>query len=614
MHCFVEIALPGVIARGLISHSRPPARRAVNALGAQLAAVAAMASVRNFLDTLAQLDVPGVAVSLPASLPLPSFSVAGATAASSDAATAPHRAEMPAPALTGSDLVSGAAGHGVGSLGGLAGAGTLANSHTSTAEASWEPRPGDEAGLAAGAGGRRRFGKRHLADEDAYAREQARQQLEQQRANAAQAASAASVPGAAEPTQVLEAFSVRHGLSPSAWSKRYERSRKNIRVPWTHEETTALEQGVRRFGTRWSTILRAPGLGEPLVRNARSSVDLKDKWRNWSNRLRKDRNPLGWVASKDPVPRDVFLRALQDKIPLRGTPGFEAAMALSDPASPDRAAKHIGGRPPAVPVQQVVDVGMPHGAPTTTAAAIQAAATTLSGHAGVAPSVSGALSLDMPGLPVSVSMLTASSLAATGLLPSGALTQQGLPAPHALSQPPASTGAPLQAAKRARDGGDASDASNASDAVGAASTEVLGLSTGAPAEPSAKRPALARQAGPSASAPTANAAASPVQFRVTHLGHIDVGDAPAAPLSLRAQPQDVMSVVVQQAKSAFGVDSDAFLLVDVQIPKGFSVASNRRTVEQYYGSQARTVELVALSGEGCADAAAALLHGSVTNQ
>ncbi|KAA0165688.1 hypothetical protein FNF27_07603 [Cafeteria roenbergensis] len=597
-----------------------------------------MASVRNFLDTLSKLEVPGAAVSLPAALPLPSFAFSGATAATSEAPGAPHSAGITAPALTGSDLATSEADHGVRSLGELPGAGSLASGQASSAAAGWEPRPGDEAGLAAGTGGRRRFGKRHKADEDAYAREQARQerlqQLEQRRASAAQAGSTASGPDdPAETTHIYEPFSVRHGLSPSAWSKRYERSKKNIRVPWTHEETSALEQGVRRFGTRWSTILRAPGLGEPLVRNARSSVDLKDKWRNWSNRLRKARNPLGWVASKDPVPRDVFLRALQEKIPLRGTPGFQAAMALSDPGSPDRAAKHTGGRPPAVPVQPVVDVGLPPSDPVSAAAALQAAATTLPGASGAAPAASAALSLGMPGLPVSVSMLTASSLSATALLPSGSLTQQALPAPGELTQPPSTVGAPTPGASAKRTRSTLADASAA--VGGTATSEMLGLSAAEAAEPSAKRPALAEQAGqghrqaggdaasqsspvpgPSFSAPSGADAssASPVQFRVTHLSTISLGHAPSAPLTLGAKPHDVMAAVVQQAKSAFGVDSDAFLLVDVQIPKGFSVASNRRTVEQYYGSEARTVELVALSGEGCAEAAAALLHGGIAKQ
>jgi len=47
-------------------------------------------------------------------------------------------------------------------------------------------------------------------------------------------------------------------------------------VPWTKEEVALLEKGVKERGCHWTTIL----LTYNGFHDCRTTIDLKDKWRN----------------------------------------------------------------------------------------------------------------------------------------------------------------------------------------------------------------------------------------------------------------------------------------------------------------------------------------------
>eukprot|EP01125_Pyxidicula_operculata_P004774 TRINITY_DN1784_c1_g1_i1.p1 TRINITY_DN1784_c1_g1~~TRINITY_DN1784_c1_g1_i1.p1 ORF type:complete len:197 (-),score=83.71 TRINITY_DN1784_c1_g1_i1:190-726(-) len=64
------------------------------------------------------------------------------------------------------------------------------------------------------------------------------------------------------------------------------------RVPWSPKETMNLIKGVNKFGNSWSEILRSYDF-DPK----RTSVDLKDKWRN----LQKKKQNLTATLPVEPV-------------------------------------------------------------------------------------------------------------------------------------------------------------------------------------------------------------------------------------------------------------------------------------------------------------------------
>jgi hypothetical protein len=49
------------------------------------------------------------------------------------------------------------------------------------------------------------------------------------------------------------------------------------RMPWTEQEKDKLERGVKQYGPKWTQILLLGGFHE-----CRTTMDLKDKWRNLS--------------------------------------------------------------------------------------------------------------------------------------------------------------------------------------------------------------------------------------------------------------------------------------------------------------------------------------------
>lgn len=64
-----------------------------------------------------------------------------------------------------------------------------------------------------------------------------------------------------------------------------EYHRKRVKRPWTQEEEDNLSEGVRLFGIgNWARIL------SEFKFEARSNVDLKDKWRNMSKYLNVESN------------------------------------------------------------------------------------------------------------------------------------------------------------------------------------------------------------------------------------------------------------------------------------------------------------------------------------
>lgn len=260
---------------------------------ADAGAAAVMASTHNIFDAVSGMDMTPVSAAMSTGLPLVNLAAFGfpSTVAASSAAMAQAAAVPALQSSLGLDETMRA--HGV--LPDVAQALGIPGSLPEAAPAPqmpWEPRASDEAGLLPSThGARRRYGKRFESDEAAYQHT-----------------------SGVEPTGKQ-----RHGLKMEAWAKRHERSRKNIRVPWSPEETQALERGVRRYATSWAAILKDGELNAPLVAAARSSVDLKDKWRNWSHRLRRGRNPLGWVACREPLPADLLPSALEMGVPIEGT-------------------------------------------------------------------------------------------------------------------------------------------------------------------------------------------------------------------------------------------------------------------------------------------------------
>ena len=46
-------------------------------------------------------------------------------------------------------------------------------------------------------------------------------------------------------------------------------------MPWTEQEKETLEKGVKQYGPKWTQILLQGGFHE-----CRTTMDLKDKWRN----------------------------------------------------------------------------------------------------------------------------------------------------------------------------------------------------------------------------------------------------------------------------------------------------------------------------------------------
>jgi hypothetical protein len=66
-----------------------------------------------------------------------------------------------------------------------------------------------------------------------------------------------------------------------------------VKVPWTEEETAALEQGMNIFGNDWKAI--KDHFKDVLTR--RSNVNLKDRARNIKRKLIKMGAPLGIWAN-----------------------------------------------------------------------------------------------------------------------------------------------------------------------------------------------------------------------------------------------------------------------------------------------------------------------------
>lgn len=389
---------------------------------------------------------------------------------------------------------------------------------------------------------RKRHGKRFKQDEDIFSK-----------ATALEHAAADSAP-----------FSVRHGLAPQTWTKRHERSRKSIRVPWTKEETDALERGVMAHSTRWSRILNDPALQDILTANARSSVDLKDKWRNWSKTLRKQRNPLGWVGSKELPAPDILAQAMQSGIPLAGTPAEDRARAV---AGTD-AGKSEGGRP-----------ARPRAEPSAASQAAVAAASAAS-----APPAAGALRAAADSLPVILPIPDASAVGLAGWEAALALSSTD-PAgiANAIAKlTPASFGHGLPASVAA--------------SLGAISvTEPMTVPPAAalwsfrPDAAPAKRP---RDEAPAASSSAASlaaanetrldaeaedAAAGAGEFRIVVVNH-----AGEELLRLRATADTALSQLCEEAASALGEQPAGFFLVGDAPVHAYSCASTA-TVAAVFG-------------------------------
>ena len=72
---------------------------------------------------------------------------------------------------------------------------------------------------------------------------------------------------------------IRHSLLSDTKKQARSKSKKR-RILWTAEEQDYLRKGVQRFGVgRWKAIMKT----YPFNR-CRSTVDLKDKWRNMMKR------------------------------------------------------------------------------------------------------------------------------------------------------------------------------------------------------------------------------------------------------------------------------------------------------------------------------------------
>jgi hypothetical protein len=104
----------------------------------------------------------------------------------------------------------------------------------------------------------------------------------------------------------------RLGQDMDTWMKRYKRTKERNRVMWTDDENQALNKGVSKYGTAWAKILQDPDLADVFKTAPRTSVDLKDRWRNWSLKLRQANNPLGWIGYRgEPIPLSVRSRAVE---------------------------------------------------------------------------------------------------------------------------------------------------------------------------------------------------------------------------------------------------------------------------------------------------------------
>ncbi|CAI9111263.1 OLC1v1011443C1 [Oldenlandia corymbosa var. corymbosa] len=76
---------------------------------------------------------------------------------------------------------------------------------------------------------------------------------------------------------------------------------------WTPEEEAALKAGIAKYGLgKWSTILKDPEFSNIL--QARSNVDLKDKWRNINVMLNgfgsRQRGKVAVKNAKNPIPEN----------------------------------------------------------------------------------------------------------------------------------------------------------------------------------------------------------------------------------------------------------------------------------------------------------------------
>ena len=77
------------------------------------------------------------------------------------------------------------------------------------------------------------------------------------------------------------------------FEKHYRPERRYARVRWTPIEVAALKLAVRRHGTgHWSAIKDDPDFSELL--SARTSIDIKDKWRNMIRTLQRHRAASGF--------------------------------------------------------------------------------------------------------------------------------------------------------------------------------------------------------------------------------------------------------------------------------------------------------------------------------
>jgi len=119
------------------------------------------------------------------------------------------------------------------------------------------------------------------------------------------------------------------GLGPGSWRSLVNNRNKN---PWTVEETDALLEGMERYGKAYATITEQ----YPVLKRARTQVNMKDRWRNLVQSYTK-----GWVGMRHPITPAQQMRVrnlvyLYDRwaVPQDPAPDNQQADAIENVPSP----------------------------------------------------------------------------------------------------------------------------------------------------------------------------------------------------------------------------------------------------------------------------------------